>query len=271
MKFTPKVLGLAALGTVVLVALVSPSMGRIWAQSRHHGMMGNDFDDYGGRLYPPGDDGDANRYGEGYGHGYNGHGYNGHGDNGYGDTDHLSSMMGVHGHGTMTMDLGPHDATFDLRFIDAMVPHHQGAVVMAQQVLDKSQRSQVRDLAQAIIDAQEQEISQMQQWRQTWYPDASPEAMMYDTVSGRDVAMGDDIHQSMMMREDLGPAGDQFDLRFLQAMIPHHEGALAMAQQVLAKSDRPEMLQLANGILASQQQEIDQMIQWQRDWYPEGR
>ncbi len=40
-----------------------------------------------------------------------------------------------HGSGmnpSMTMDLGPADANYDLRFIDAMTPHHQGAVEMAQ-------------------------------------------------------------------------------------------------------------------------------------------
>jgi uncharacterized protein (DUF305 family) len=50
-------------------------------------------------------------------------------------------------------------------------------------------------------------------------------------------------------------------------MIPHHEGALTMAQDVLDKSQRPEMKKLAENILTSQQTEINQMKQWRQDWY----
>jgi uncharacterized protein (DUF305 family) len=50
-------------------------------------------------------------------------------------------------------------------------------------------------------------------------------------------------------------------------MIPHHQGALVMAKDVLNKSKRPEMKQLAQEILTSQQKEIDQMKQWRQAWY----
>jgi len=65
----------------------------------------------------------------------------------------------------------------------------------------------------------------------------------------------------------LGPADAEYDLRFMDAMIPHHEGAVVMAKDVLAKSKRTEMQQLANNIIASQQTEIDQMKQWRKMWY----
>jgi uncharacterized protein (DUF305 family) len=69
------------------------------------------------------------------------------------------------------------------------------------------------------------------------------------------------------MSGDLGAADDQFDLRFLNAMIPHHQGAVTMAQQALEKSDRPEVKKLAQDIVDSQQKEIDQMNQWKKAWY----
>jgi uncharacterized protein (DUF305 family) len=69
----------------------------------------------------------------------------------------------------MDMDLGESNAEFDLRFINAMIPHHQGAVVMAKDALNKSKRPEIKKLAQAIISSQEAEIKQMQQWRQAWY------------------------------------------------------------------------------------------------------
>jgi len=77
--------------------------------------------------------------------------------------------------GTMdhNMDIGPADANYDLRFIDSMIPHHQGALVMAQEVLQKSKRPELIKLAQGIITEQNKEIAQMQLWRKQWYPIAS--------------------------------------------------------------------------------------------------
>jgi len=69
----------------------------------------------------------------------------------------------------MMQDLGAADAKYDLRFLNAMIMHHQGALVMAQDALKKSTRPEVQKLAKDIIAAQEKEIAQMQAWRKTWY------------------------------------------------------------------------------------------------------
>jgi uncharacterized protein (DUF305 family) len=171
-------------------------------------------------------------------------------------------------HGSMmSMDLGPADESFDLRFIDAMIPHHQGAVAMAQEALQKSNRPEIKQLAQEIIDAQEREISELTEWRTAWYPNVGDEPMMYSAEMGHMMPMTEEMRSSMMMEGDLGAADDEFDLRFIQAMIPHHQGAVDMAQQALEKSSRPEIQELAQNIIDSQQQEIDQMEQWREDWY----
>ncbi len=167
----------------------------------------------------------------------------------------------------MSMDIGPADADYDLRFIDSMVMHHQGAVNMAQEVLQKSQRSEMKKLAQDIIAAQKQEIAQMKQWRTTWYPNADQTPLAWHPEMGHMMAMSEDMEQSMMMSMDLGSADADFDLRFINAMIPHHEGALVMAKDALSKTKRPEMKKLSQAILTSQQQEIEQMKQWRKDWY----
>ena len=56
----------------------------------------------------------------------------------------------------------------DLVFIDAMIVHHQSAVMMAEMALDASEREEIRTLAGEIIEAQETEIEQMNQWRDEW-------------------------------------------------------------------------------------------------------
>lgn len=52
------------------------------------------------------------------------------------------------------MDLGHADAEFDLRLIDAMIPHPQGALDMAKEAQQKSKRPEVQKLALDIIKAQ---------------------------------------------------------------------------------------------------------------------
>ncbi len=178
-----------------------------------------------------------------------------------------SSPMPMSDSSMMNMDLGPKDANFDLRFIDGMTPHHEGAIAMAQEALQKSNRPEIKKLAQDIINAQQQELAQMKTWRSTWYPKANITPMMYDAQMGHMMPMSEAMRSSMMMNGDLGAADDQFDLRFLNAMIPHHKGAVTMAQQALEKSDRPEVKQLAQNIVDSQQKEIDQMSQWKKAWY----
>ncbi len=64
-----------------------------------------------------------------------------------------------------------------------------------------------------------------------------------------------------------GKVGNDFDAAFLEQMIPHHQGAVAMAEMVLKTSKRPELIKLATDIIASQQKEIEQMRTWQRTWF----
>ncbi|QSJ20167.1 DUF305 domain-containing protein [Nostoc sp. UHCC 0702] len=168
---------------------------------------------------------------------------------------------------SMEMDLGPADADFDLRFIDAMTPHHQGAVEMAKEAQKKSKRPEIKNLANNIIKSQNQEITRMKQWRQAWYPNAGNQPMAYHSKMGHTMEMSSEQMKAMMMNQDLGAADAKFDLRFINAMIPHHEGAVTMAQDALKKSKRPEIKKLAQEIIKAQDTEINQMQQWQKAWY----
>jgi uncharacterized protein (DUF305 family) len=185
-------------------------------------------------------------------------------------TNTNDKQMMNHGGGMnhgMTMDLGPADANFDLRFIDAMIPHHQGAVEMAKEAQQKSKRPEIKKLADNIIKSQNQEITQMKQWRQAWYPKAGDKPMAYNSQMGHSMEMSSEQMQGMMMSQDLGAADAEFDLRFINAMIPHHEGAVTMGQDALSKSKRPEIKKLAQEIVKAQEIEIKQMQQWQKVWY----
>lgn len=142
------------------------------------------------------------------------------------------------------------EAPYDARFIDSMIVHHQGAVTMANDALKQAERPEIKQLAEAIIKAQEAEIKQMQDWRGAWF------AGLADT-GGTGMSMG-------MM--EVAPGNEPYDLRFIDAMIPHHQGAIDMAEDLKQNTQRPELLKLANDIIAAQTAEIEQMRAWRAEW-----
>ena len=58
-----------------------------------------------------------------------------------------------------------------------------------------------------------------------------------------------------------------FDRQFIDMMVPHHQGATAMAQVALARAQHPQIKRLAQAIIADQNKEIAQMKTWRKAWY----
>lgn len=177
---------------------------------------------------------------------------------------HDGMMMGP---GMMSGEVqGDPNLPFDQRFLDQMIVHHQGAVMSAQMMIANSPRPELRDLAQRIIAAQEQEIAQMRQWRTNWYNTphvtSADEAMMEQMIATRGMMNPQQMQQMMGADVDL-------DQMFLQMMIPHHEAAIAMAQQAQAQAEHPELKTLAENIITTQRTEIEEMRGYLRDWYAE--
>jgi uncharacterized protein (DUF305 family) len=59
----------------------------------------------------------------------------------------------------------------------------------------------------------------------------------------------------------------QFDEMFINMMVPHHQGAIEMAKIAQQRAQHPEIKQMADGIISSQQSEINQMKTWKEQWY----
>ena len=62
-------------------------------------------------------------------------------------------------------------------------------------------------------------------------------------------------------------SASDFDKAFIEQMIPHHQLAIMMAQMLRSGTERPEMLELAENIIKSQSDEIEQMQDWYQAWY----
>jgi uncharacterized protein (DUF305 family) len=159
----------------------------------------------------------------------------------------------------------------DQLFIDMMVPHHEGAVEMALIALERSERPEIRQMAEAIIASQDAEIKQMRAWRLEWFgSDQTPS--MSEMPSMEEMPGHGDAGHAMDMQAEVDAlriAGEPFDLAFIDAMIPHHQSAIDAAVMLREATQLQELRVLADAIIAEQQREIDMMLDWREMWYPD--
>lgn len=149
------------------------------------------------------------------------------------------SMFGMQG--MSGMDHSMMMVSSEREFVTGMIPHHQEAVDTAKEVLARGGSiPEVRILAEEIIAAQETEIALLKQWHEDWYGE---------------VYVADDSYLPMM-RELEGLSGAEIDRRFLEDMIPHHMGAIMMAQSVRPFITHQEITNMADAIMETQTAEI---------------
>ncbi|MFD6227994.1 DUF305 domain-containing protein [Streptomyces sp. NPDC060232] len=152
----------------------------------------------------------------------------------------------------------------DVTFAQEMIPHHRQAIVMAQMARSHDSSPQVKALAERIGRAQATEIETMTGWLRAW-GETVPRGM----GSMEDMAgMGHDDDDAPSMPGMMGRAqmmdldrasGRAFDTMFLTMMIPHHEGAIEMAESELRHGSHGPAKDLATDIIRSQTAEIAQM------------
>src|SRR5215213_7205219 len=156
----------------------------------------------------------------------------------------------------MVMENGKYS---DERFIDAMVPHHQGAIAMAEVALKNAQHAEIKDLSRNIVSTQQAELEELKSIKKEEFGTSNvPMEMSQEQM--RDMGMMDP--QELARSEP-------FDKAFIAAMIPHHQSAIAMAKVAYEESENPRIKKLAENIVSAQQAEIEQMKRWREQWYPE--
>lgn len=146
-----------------------------------------------------------------------------------------------------SMSLGQTDRTFDLRYTNAMIAHHRGAMLLAEQLGRNTTRPEMKTLSQNILNDEPKAIAELYAWKKDWYG---------DTKSVRDPLVA-----------NLGPAGDTFDLRFLNAIITHHEDGIEMTKETRLKSGRPEILDNANAVEAFLSNGLQTLKGLRTTWY----
>lgn len=97
----------------------------------------------------------------------------------------------------------------------------------------------------------------MREWYDEWFGGEVPEGSggMMGPMMGRDLDL-DELEQA-----------EPFDQVFIEQMVPHHRMGIMMAGMIRNRTAKPELRQLADDIIESQTEEIDQMIEWYDEWY----
>lgn len=130
-------------------------------------------------------------------------------------------------------------------FAEAMIPHHQQAIDISEFALTNTTNSEVVAIAEKIIGEQAPEIEKMTVWLEG---DSADYSMMMDGMLSR-----------AQIAELEAARGDEFDVLYVQYMVQHHEGAVAMAADALGLDD-PELSEFANEIIVNQSAEIEELM-----------
>ncbi len=146
-----------------------------------------------------------------------------------------------------TMDFGRPDRTLDLRYIDAMIAHHRGAMLLATQASTQTQRQEMKDLSVMILRDEPKAIAELYTWKKDWYG---------DTKQVKDPIVS-----------NLGTYDEKFDLRFLNALIAHHESGLLMTKEIKTKSSRTEILNNADAVDIFLTTTLKLFKDWRTQWY----
>ena len=156
---------------------------------------------------------------------------------------------------------------YDKAFLADMIIHHQGAVEMANLALERAESQNIKTMANAIIKAQAEEITNMERWQQEWGYVADGGVHMNHGMGETDDSGSMDMstHMEMMMEPLRNKTGKVFDDEWITQMIAHHQGALDMAAPGEKNAYHQELKDLTVAVVKVQTEEIKQMKGWQSE------
>jgi uncharacterized protein (DUF305 family) len=173
-------------------------------------------------------------------------------------------------------DPTPSSTSAEAGFARDMQVHHQQGVELAMIVRDATDDEATRLLGYDIATTQAQQSGQMYGWlaewglpqfgsepSMTWMSQPAGDGATHDEHGGDDGSATHEPGEPMpglatpeQIRELQALEGVEAERMFLELMIAHHRGAVEMAEAVLARSDYPVVVSLAESIVASQESEI---------------
>lgn len=172
-------------------------------------------------------------------------------------SDHDGANSMDHGGGASTATATARAGDFndaDVTFAQAMIPHHEQAVAMAQLAGGRASDAEIKDIAAKIEKAQDPEIKTMTGWLNSWGRPTGMPSMAGMDHSGTDGMMSDKDMTGLKAMK-----GTEFDKMFAQMMIDHHNGAISMAGTERKSGRNTDAKKMADAIVTGQSAEVKQL------------
>ena len=146
--------------------------------------------------------------------------------------------------------------------MQGMIHHHAQAILMSGRAPSHDANPAVRELAARIIVAQRDEIAFMQRWLRENRQDVPNADTSHFTMAGMNMP----LMPGMLTPEQLelldNSRGKDFDRRFMEFMIQHHQGAITMVQKLFSSEGATQneyVFRFASDVDADQSAEIERM------------
>lgn len=151
--------------------------------------------------------------------------------------------------------VGPHNGA-DVSFATDMIPHHAQAATMTAMATTTATNGDLKNLADAISAAQAPEIQTMSGWLRGWGAPVPDTAAGGHDMAGMSGGSMDGMMTDQQMSDLGATTGSSFDRMWLQLMISHHQGAVAMSKTEVSTGQNPAAKALAQSIINGQSAEI---------------
>lgn len=145
-------------------------------------------------------------------------------------------------------------------FIQCMIPHHQAAIYMCENLLEYTNYKPLQEIAKNIINTQTNGIEQMKYIKRNaqCFLNCERDVNCYITKYLS-------ITKNMISKMKNSPRCIDINLSFVNEMIPHHEGAIAMCENLLKYCIDPRLKNVAESIINEQSQGVRELKEIQRD------
>ena len=149
-----------------------------------------------------------------------------------------------------------------LDFIKCMIPHHQAAIYMSENLLKYTNYRPLQDIAHNIIKMQTRGIEEMKQVASTTngYYNIRREVNWY-------IRRYFQIVREMIEKMKNAPRCESINLNFINEMIPHHEGAVEMCNNLLQFRIDPRLAKIAKTIIKEQSEGIKELETVKKSFY----
>lgn len=151
----------------------------------------------------------------------------------------------------------------EITFLAEIIPHHRAAIEVAELELERGTSPDIRTHAENIIANQQHQIEQFTRWLEEWYG-LTPEEAMAQAPEEAQQEMATLEEETQMMIQELSevPAGEDFDVAFVQEMIPHHQSGIVEFLEPQARAPHTQLRVAATAGITTQQAQVADFRTW---------